>query len=179
MSTWKPSKGCLPLQVESGNPQLDEIPVNRTDCRRNSAQLATCSLRYLASVILYPNFLGPQVPFTSCGTRGDPRWLRPVLVALMAAVCWSCGKAPPPPNEFGAETICQNLTRQRLKSSELADFSGVEETKRLSNHSVPATFLITGWVDVQNSFGAVMRNRYSCAVKLENGRWSLIALYLQ
>ena len=230
------------MQIESGNPQLYEIPVNRTeaqmegsqgpgldrihsdggvcsglrwrtqskycnlhqhdcqqgqigdDCRRNSARLATCSLRYLASVILHPNFLGPQVPFTSCGTRGDPRWLRPrlklsanqmhfsqrvVLVALMAALSWSCGKAPPPPNEFGAETICRNFTKQRLKSSELADFSGVEETKRLSSHSVPVTFLITGWVDVQNSFGAVTRNRYSCSVKVENGRWSLIALDLQ
>jgi hypothetical protein len=96
----------------------------------------------------------------------------------MAALSWSCGKTLPPPNEFGAETICQNFTKQRLKS-ELADFNGVEETKRLSNHSVPATFLIAGWVDVQNSFGAVMRNRYSCSVKLENGRWSLIALYLE
>ena len=144
--------------------------------------------------LLHPNFLEPQVPFTSCGTRGDPRWLRPrlkllanqmhfsqhaVLVALMAALSWSCGKAPPPPNEFGAEIICQNFAKQRLKSSKLTDFSSVEETKRLSSHSVPATFFIAGWVDVQNSFGAVMRNRYSCSVKLENDRWSLIALDLQ
>ena len=179
------------MQIESGNPQLYEIPVNRTEAQMKGSQGlgldrihsdgGVCSGLRWRTQSKHCNLHQHdcQRPRLKLSANQMHFSQRVVLVALMAALSWSCGKAPPPPNEFGAETICQNFTKQRLKSSALADFSGVEETKRLSNHSVPATFLITGWVDVQNSFGAAMRNRYSCLVKLENGRWSLIALYLQ
>jgi hypothetical protein len=56
-----------------------------------------------------------------------------------------------------------------LKAPGTAKFGGEEYSTR--NTDIPVR--VSGWVDAENSFGALVRNRYSClATPTEHG-WSV------
>ncbi len=59
-----------------------------------------------------------------------------------------------------AQVVCEKAVKQRLKAPATAQFESPERTL-LGNER----FSITGTVDAQNGFGALLRMNYSCAVQ--------------
>lgn len=59
-----------------------------------------------------------------------------------------------------AEVMCEQFVEQRLKSPASAEFSG-QASKSLGG----TKWEVTGTVDSQNSFGAMMRSAYTCTLK--------------
>ncbi len=71
--------------------------------------------------------------------------------------------------EFGARDVCEQFVKDRLKSPATADFSDTDAT---SNGSEAWT--VTGAVDSENGFGALIRNTYVCTVHHTSGdNWHL------
>lgn len=74
-------------------------------------------------------------------------------------------------SEVGAEIVCENFVKDRLKSPSSADFS---ETQ---SRGEGADYVVVGAVDSENSFGAMIRNDYVCEVSYEgDDQWSLTSL---
>ncbi len=71
---------------------------------------------------------------------------------------------------IGAWSMCQVFAKKQLKSPGTADFGGVfggdyqrprDTVEKLPGHQ----YKCTGWVDSQNSFGALVRTKFSITVK--------------
>lgn len=77
-----------------------------------------------------------------------------------------------------AVAMAKEFVKRRLKAPASADFASILE------HSVtPAgsnQFVVSGYVDAQNSFGAQIRTRYVCKLKRvdDKGNWQLIELVM-
>jgi len=75
---------------------------------------------------------------------------------------------------------CMGFVEGQLKSPSSADFSSygnsnvtqLKQTRRGGKNEIQ--YLVTGYVDAQNSFGAQIRNNYSCKVTgITGGKWIL------
>ena len=76
---------------------------------------------------------------------------------------------PAQPSAYGAEVACRSFVRDHLKAPSTAEFSGVA----VKTSGQPPLFTVTGAVDSQNSFGAMIRSRWSCAVRPDGHNWRL------
>jgi hypothetical protein len=66
---------------------------------------------------------------------------------------------------------CRDYVRDYLKTPSKAEFSGIAETKIVAQGN--GKYAVIGWVDSQNSFGAMMRTNYVCKATEEgNGQWT-------
>lgn len=65
------------------------------------------------------------------------------------------------PTATEAESTCKEWVRDRLKSPATARFSGVETTGGRS------TYDVSGAVDSENSFGALVRTAWTCDVRYD------------
>ena len=77
----------------------------------------------------------------------------------------------------GAWVVCQDFIEDRLKAPSTAEYpSGYSQyTTKLSS----VRFRVDAFVDAQNSFGAMIRNEFSCTVEYQgNDRWRLQELIL-
>lgn len=100
---------------------------------------------------------------------------------VMSFVIIGCGKSGPvEPSDTYAFIQCQNFVKQRLKSPSTAEFSswGDSNVSQLKytrkGGKTEVKYRVSGFVDAQNSFGANIRNYYSCNVTGETGgRWLL------
>lgn len=73
--------------------------------------------------------------------------------------------------------ISQSFVKERLKSPSSADFPSAFNTQAFSVTAIlPNKYMVSSYVDAQNSFGAKIRSRYSCTLKHENNNWSLESL---
>jgi hypothetical protein len=68
---------------------------------------------------------------------------------------------------------CQEQARGKLKSPSTARFPGGEQVEQTGN-----TIRITGPVDAQNSFGAMLRGRYRCVATRQGDTWSVYSVEL-
>ena len=95
-----------------------------------------------------------------------PLWMKVAgIVLLLLFVGWALQPAdseqrPGTSSDdgYGAEVACQDFVKDRLKSPGTADFSDEEAT------GPGPTWVVTGSVDSENTFGGVVRNTYSCTV---------------
>lgn len=89
------------------------------------------------------------------------------VVALITACDDGTGDPKSDVSKQSASVICQEFIKKdsRIKSPGSLKFSGVSSTtiKVLSTKS-PWKYGVTGWIDSENDFGAVKRNRYLCEV---------------
>lgn len=69
-------------------------------------------------------------------------------------------------DKIDAKMWAEECVKEKLKSPSTADFSGWIDTKTIA---IPDGFKVTGHVDSQNSFGAVIRGYYSVLVTREGG----------
>ena len=100
---------------------------------------------------------------------------------VLILVLTGCGeKGPEEPTPRYAYIHCKHYVEQRLKAPSSADFSSLsnsnvtqlKQTRRGGKNEIK--YLVTGYVDAQNSFGAKIRNNYSCTVTGKTGgEWGL------
>lgn len=96
------------------------------------------------------------------------------MLALPVVGCSSSSGGPEKDeaDEWGAQAVCEEFVKDRLKSPSTADFS---EEERLQ--MTDTVFVVTGAVDSENSFGAMIRNDFTCKVRYTgNENWHLAKL---
>ena len=82
-----------------------------------------------------------------------------------------------------AKKICQDFVHKRLKAPSAARFESLnnvaaQPSKDKKWKKMKNVWDSVGWVDSQNSFGAMIRSEYMCTVqKLPNNGWKLLDLY--
>jgi hypothetical protein len=77
-------------------------------------------------------------------------------------------------NDGMAKVMCENFVEEQLKAPSSADFSGVFDTTVTGSGN---DYTVVGYVDAQNSFGAVLRSNYTCEIR-DSGddKWTLVSL---
>jgi len=103
--------------------------------------------------------------------------------ALLAAAASLAACAPREPESLSpmqeaarkspyAATACEEFGRQRLKSPSTAQFQPSPRVE--PNYPSRGTYSVTGTVDAQNSYGAMLRAVYTCRVYQDGkGNWRL------
>lgn len=103
-----------------------------------------------------------------------------IIAVFLILFLWKCGctgngernyadaSTSQTSNKFLAYNYAEDFVKKRLKSPSSAEFPGVSEKNQhiqeLGNHK----YKITSWVDSQNSFGAMIRSRFSCTIIFES-----------
>ena len=64
--------------------------------------------------------------------------------------------------ELNAQVLCRQVIRQNLKAPSTANFSG--DSVSTDNNKGKQIFIVTGYVDAENSFGAKLRSSYECSI---------------
>lgn len=72
--------------------------------------------------------------------------------------------------EYSAKIACRDFVKQRLKAPATADFT--DEVVNVDGQ----TYSVTGNVDAENSFGAKLRQTYTCVLEDAGSEWRLTAL---
>jgi len=73
-------------------------------------------------------------------------------------------------NGYVALALCQEVVRGQLKAPSSATFAKASESIMIE--SSPGMWLVSSWVDSQNSFGAMMRTMWTCQIAYTgNGNW--------
>ncbi|PPS89415.1 hypothetical protein [Streptomyces sp. MH60] len=97
---------------------------------------------------------------------------------LLATACDNVTK----PSSQGAAVMCEEFIKKGdyLKSPGSAKFSGVSDTTiKTLRAKKPWKYRVSGWVDSQNSFGALVRNKYVCEISTKDAdTWHLDVLDL-
>jgi hypothetical protein len=107
-----------------------------------------------------------------------PMWAFVAFFTAMigfAALAWALTKsdAASAGDPVSARSACHTYVEQRLKSPGSADFSGE------STDVAGSTWVVTGSVDSENSFGGSVRNSFRCTVTYSGDRtWNLDGLTL-
>jgi hypothetical protein len=77
-------------------------------------------------------------------------------------------------NDGMASVMCEQFVEERLKAPSSADFSGVFDTTVSGSGN---DYTVRGYVDAQNSFGAMIRSDYTCEIRDSgNDKWTLVSL---
>ena len=113
-----------------------------------------------------------------CGDRRPPLSETSVLIKSAEAKLFSFPQSAPADRRAEAFTVCEQFVERRLKAPGTAKFSHVWDSTISGSGGGP--YEIDGYVDAQNSFGALLRNRYSCSVEASSGKsWTLKSLSMQ
>lgn len=81
-----------------------------------------------------------------------------LLITPLAAGCGSSGKDDGG-GGFGAEVMCEEFVKDKLQSPASAEFS--DQAHNDSKYG----YRVTGIVDSENGFGAMLRADYACELK--------------
>lgn len=77
-------------------------------------------------------------------------------------------------NETMAYVMCQDFVRKKLKAPKTAEF--IRDDRQIA-YLGKKVFLVSGYVDAQNSFGAQLRNQYACKLRSDGkDMWYLLDL---
>lgn len=123
---------------------------------------------------------------TDQADRGDHGWRmswrnNPLLAfgvvggITLGAITWAANYDPPPEpvdplvERYDAERVCQDFARDRLKAPSTAVFN-------TSVEGWGPEYTVVGTVDAQNSFGAVLRETFTCTVRGNGATWNLVSL---
>lgn len=99
-----------------------------------------------------------------------------LMGAFAVAVAFADGSTDemdrsPELDNAAAEIACQDYVSDRLTAPASAVF-----TNTTVMPSALDEFTVAGSVDAQNSFGATIRNSYSCTIQLDGELWTLVSL---
>lgn len=109
--------------------------------------------------------------------RGGIGCLALIAVFAGVAMCSASNEDDGPSQtdlEYGARDVCETFVERRLKSPSTADFS--DTTTAASGES---EWTVSGAVDSQNGFGAMIRNNYTCVVRpkdVAGDNWTLVSM---
>lgn len=111
--------------------------------------------------------------------RKTPGWI-PGLIAVglvvLVGVLFGTGGGEdgdagmdPEVERYDAQRVCEDFVKDRLKAPTTAEF----ETAVTGGGG---TYTVTGAVDAENSFGAKVRNQFTCRVRGDGETWHLESL---
>lgn len=88
------------------------------------------------------------------------------------------------PDKIEAWIMAEKFVKDRLKSPGTANFGGVFNNYQDPDDQVSVvganTYVVTGWVDAQNGFGATVRTNWRCKLLyLGNGKWRCLDLTME
>mgnify|MGYP001762475756 CR=1 FL=1 len=93
------------------------------------------------------------------------------LLWVVSIALTACGQPPSTePSIAGAYEECKAMALQVLKAPATAEFASIDDIEAVSldltepDGPTKKEFKILGYVDAQNSFGAKLRNTFSCDV---------------
>lgn len=121
---------------------------------------------------------GPKNPEIELSWR-DPRGIA-VLVAIALAVAYaaynwnSFPATPAPADALDAYTACTRFVGNRLKAPATARFQDYRDVA--VSHPAGGGFRVRGYVDSQNSFGAMLRTQWNCEVTFAGRTANLVSL---
>lgn len=100
-----------------------------------------------------------------------------IIVVVAAGGCAAMaayGSNSDSSRKVDAKVWCEQYVKDQLKAPSSADFSGEATTKGADKD----TYTVAGAVDSQNSFGAKLRNTFSCTVRKrpDGDTWDLVSL---
>lgn len=110
------------------------------------------------------------------------RYLFPAAALAVSALLTACSSGSSSggedkPTGVAASVMCEKFIKKdaRVKSPGSLKFSGTSETKTKTLRATkPWKFEVRGWIDSANTYGALMRNKYSCTVSTkDNDTWTL------
>ena len=74
-----------------------------------------------------------------------------------------------------ATVVCKKFVKDRIKTPATADFGGFESGNK--DIAPGQSYTVSAYVDAQNSFGANVRNNFTCKVRYDGGgSFSLVNL---
>lgn len=116
-------------------------------------------------------------PEDSPRSRGG--WIGAAVVVLVIVVIGALSggnggsDGPDTGDKYGAQDVCKQFVKKRLKSPGSADFS---ETSTTGSGQL---WTVSGAVDSQNTFGGLVRNNYVCKVRHTAGEnWRLVDMQM-
>ncbi len=95
-----------------------------------------------------------------------------IVLSVAAATLTGCGGSDEKAlDKAGAGLVCEDFVDDRLKSPGSAEFSAqridvIDPEK--------GRYDVTGVVDAENSFGALLRSNYRCELRLDGEKWHLL-----
>lgn len=98
----------------------------------------------------------------------------------MFSTCYQTSQDPHTPSKpytggpASARMVCEDALRVLLKSPSTAKFSGNSSTR--TQEVASGVWTVHGYVDSQNSFGAVLRTNYFCKAKYGDPDWEILDL---
>lgn len=109
-----------------------------------------------------------QIPGRVSGARGRVPDMRSLiaLVALSVPVLASCSTSPEDEHEtegFTAQAMCKEFVKDKLKAPASAEFSDEQHVEEGTG------WRVTGVVDSENSFGAMIRGSFTCVLENTGG----------
>jgi hypothetical protein len=90
-------------------------------------------------------------------------------------IVWASSYDAPPETvdpfveQFDAQRVCQDFVMDRLKAPSTAEFD-------TDVSGVGPEYTVTGTVDSENSFGAMLRSQFTCTVRGDGTTWHLVSL---
>lgn len=116
--------------------------------------------------------MNPPQPPSSPSRK--PRWPAYLVFGVLALVAIVSILISRPSDAKRAQDAafdrCEEYVTAKLKAPASADFGDAS----LLDHGA-GRYTVTGSVDAQNSFGAMIRNRYSCELQVDgNGTWTAV-----
>lgn len=85
---------------------------------------------------------------------------------IVSSVLFACGdNQPNSPTKLSALVMSQELVKQKLKAPSTAEFGATTDDVQQLNDS---TFIVNGFVDSENTFGAKLRSNYSATIIFKN-----------
>jgi hypothetical protein len=128
-------------------------------------------------------------------------WTRPAIVGLVAVLLLGIAVLPSETHLFGdrpgklferaepailpvttstpvidldneARIACEQFVQAQLRAPATATFSPRVETR--VTHTVRDDWVVNGWIDSQNGFGAMLRSEYDCATARAGDSWQLV-----
>lgn len=99
------------------------------------------------------------------------------MVALVIVLAVSCSvmggsNGDSSPSSYEAERQCQEWVRDQLRAPSTADFSQTTST------GGPSSWSVSGVVDAENGFGAMLRTSWTCDIRLDGDTWRGNAILL-
>jgi hypothetical protein len=114
-------------------------------------------------------------------------WIVAIIIATRSAPTGRAGTdrsdatfvRPPEDRKIEALSMCEQFVERRLKAPSTAKFSHVWDTTMTGSGDGP--YRVSGFVDAQNSFGAMLRNHYVCTAQRSSSSdtWTLIDLTMR
>lgn len=141
--------------------------------RRAASSIADVNARVISTSLTFIS----EAPCLGSNILEVITLIRTTTILALATVTGACGSDPREKCEdtidakINAYVFAQTYVKTQLKSPSTAEFPDFADAE--IRHMAPCNFLVTGFVDSQNEFGAVTRTQYETHLEWLPGESSM------